>query len=580
MNPKVESFCSLPAEWVESLYLTQPKSCLESVCRFVKGQLIATTIFPALALIDFARYAVKAAVERSWALVSFDEDSKKIHYDEAMRCAELAVKHFLGFISFLGGLICPDIVTHHFLSDRSRPDYIEPYGKLYSAPGVEKQPESIADVLELVRQAKTEGKTVTVSGARMSQGEQILPTSEKSLSINMLKMNQVEIKPDMKTAVVGAGARWADVQRAADPHGLAVKVMQASNVFSVGGSIGANIHGWDHQAGTLAETVKKLWIVDAEGELRILGPEDELFGLVVGSYGQFGIIVQAEIALAENEELLEQGKSIKPEDYVEYFEQHVLTDPKARMHLYRLSLDPDHLLEEGIAVNYDLVGQPGGKVTPHLVEEGVRGTRMDRILLHLARRFKFMRSLYWKDESLRIQYNQDALTRNQIMRPPINAALHHSTAESEWLQEYFVAGKDLAPFLKKLGAILKENDVPLLNATVRYVKQDHRSEMGYARAGDRYAVVLFFTQSLQKEEVEQTKKWIQQVNDELAACGGSYYLPYQPFATQEQFEASYPNAAHVAAKKKEYDPDGRFETRLSKQYFQQVTPTQEASHVG
>ena len=40
------------------------------------------------------------------------------------------------------------------------------------------------------------------------------------------------------------------------------------------------------------------------------------------------------------------------------------------------------------------------------------------------------------------------------------------------------------------------NDVNLFNASVRYVNETPDPLIGYAKTGDRYAVVLFFNQSL------------------------------------------------------------------------------------
>ena len=67
---------------------------------------------------------------------------------------------------------------------------------------------------------------------------------------------------EKKVIRVGAGATWAQIQNEANHLGLAVKVMQASNVFSVGGSLSVNCHGWDHQAGSLVNTVNSIKIIN------------------------------------------------------------------------------------------------------------------------------------------------------------------------------------------------------------------------------------------------------------------------------------------------------------------------------
>lgn len=548
-----EGYSEFPAVWVENIQAAEPQTWIEKICLGVKSATISTVVFPFFALQDSSHFLSQMLIKRCFST------------QESIRCAGLALKHFLGAGFSPFGLLCPDIVTHHFLPDRSKPDHICPYGSLYSIPGVEQAPESIKQVQELIAKAKREGKKITISGARMSQGEQILPTEAPTLSINLLKINHVKVDAASQTALVGAGARWIDVQKKANQEKLAVKVMQASNFFSIGGSLSTNVHGWDFQNGTLAQTVKKLWVVDAAGDLKVLTPKDELFGLVIGGQGQFGVIVQAELELAKNEKLQERGSWIPPEDYVAHFEKNVLTDPKVRLHRYRLSTDPAHFFKEGMAIDYVAAGKC--VESPGIVEEAAKGAAFERVALHIGRRFPALKSIYWFVETYRLKNKPAVTTRNEVMRPPFNAAFHHSVTESEWLQEYFVSGEHLTPFLDKLRSILVENEVNVLNASVRYVKRDTRTYMSYAPDGDRYAIVLFFNQSLDPAKVEQTRKWVQEVNDEVLKCGGSYYLPYQPFATLEQFKKSYPKAEEVLAKKNEYDPDRLFESGFSKKYF-------------
>ncbi len=70
------------------------------------------------------------------------------------------------------------------------------------------------------------------------------------MTVDLSKLNTIEVDSNNKTVTLGAGAIWSDVQNILNTHALALKVMQASNVFSVGGSIGTNIHGWDHISGS------------------------------------------------------------------------------------------------------------------------------------------------------------------------------------------------------------------------------------------------------------------------------------------------------------------------------------------
>lgn len=81
---------------------------------------------------------------------------------------------------------------------------------------------------------------------------------------------------------------------------FAVQAMQSTDIFTVGGSISVNAHGMDHQAGAIAKSIRSMRLMLADGSLRTVSPtqDKELFDLVVGGYGLFGVIVEAELSIA------------------------------------------------------------------------------------------------------------------------------------------------------------------------------------------------------------------------------------------------------------------------------------------
>ena len=71
--------------------------------------------------------------------------------------------------------------------------------------------------------------------------------------------------------------------------------------FTVGGSISVNAHGMDHQAGAVAKSIRSMRVMLADGSLRrCRRPRTGLFRHVVGGYGLFGVMVEAELEIADN----------------------------------------------------------------------------------------------------------------------------------------------------------------------------------------------------------------------------------------------------------------------------------------
>jgi FAD/FMN-containing dehydrogenase len=58
----------------------------------------------------------------------------------------------------------------------------------------------------------------------------------------------------------------------------------------------------DHQAGALAKSIKSMKVMLADGSLQTVSvtQNKDLFNLVVGGYGLFGVIVEAELDIADN----------------------------------------------------------------------------------------------------------------------------------------------------------------------------------------------------------------------------------------------------------------------------------------
>lgn len=567
--PKLGRFTARPASMIDQAYLEEPRGFLAKSYNFVKIRLIYTLFFLPLAVVDLG---VSFLVGLRYALGSFfTSDAQQAHrIEQQKKYATIFSKNFYALLASVFGLISPKLIAFYFTPEKKHQSGVHAGGGYHHHPdALISEPEDIEALQSAVKEAAAEGYKIMPIGAGRSQGKQFLPDGTKAMVIDLSRFNSVEIHVDEKVAIVGAGARWSDIQLKADPLKLALKVMQASNVFSVGGSIGTNIHGWDHIDGVLSNTIVSMDVMNAEGVITTITPDDKLFHLITGGLGLYGIIVSVKLSLTDNEPLLEKGTDVAPQDYVDYFRKEVQSNPNTRMHLYRLSLDPSNLLGNGVAVSFD-VATPDAKpvITEHLSVEESTGTRFNRVMINLARRLDWVRKKYWNDERSRLLANDGvAMTTNEVMQPAINAMFNPSISEAEWLQEYFIPGDQLDAFLAELGKLLMDNQVVLLNASVRFVRQHSPSPLSYAQGGDRFAVVLCFNQSLQETRLIEAKKWLRESQKLTIKHGGSYYLPYQHVSSPEDFKASYPRYEEAQLAKAEVDPTGLFTSGFYDKYM-------------
>jgi decaprenylphospho-beta-D-ribofuranose 2-oxidase len=114
-----------------------------------------------------------------------------------------------------------------------------------------------------------------------------------------------EIDVEHARVVVDAGVSLDTLMRAALPHGLWLPVLPGTRQVTVGGAIGADIHGKAHHVvGSFGNHVESLDLVTADGRLRTLRPDGspddpdaELFWATVAGMGLTGVITKATVAL-------------------------------------------------------------------------------------------------------------------------------------------------------------------------------------------------------------------------------------------------------------------------------------------
>ncbi|WP_167583491.1 FAD-binding protein [Kineococcus rubinsiae] len=155
------------------------------------------------------------------------------------------------------------------------------------------------DVLaEAVRTAGPRG--VIARGLGRSYGDPA--QNAGGLVIDMTALNRIHrIDVDEAVAVVDAGVSLDTLLRTVVPHGLWVPVLPGTRQVTVGGAIGADIHGGNHHTqGTFTRHVLSMDLLTADGTVRTLtpdGPERELFLATTGGMGLTGIVLRATIRL-------------------------------------------------------------------------------------------------------------------------------------------------------------------------------------------------------------------------------------------------------------------------------------------
>src|SRR5262249_35995246 len=156
-----------------------------------------------------------------------------------------------------------------------------------------------------------------------------------------------------QTVIAGPGATWRQIQTALSPHGRAVRVMQDSNIFSLGGSLSVNVHGKDPRFGSLIESVNYFKVVTMDGkEIRCDRTQNQdLFA--AGICGDWFLCVITEVNLLTSENKA-YAFSLTPTETQSLLDklENMSKDPEMGLLEAHLSVDADHFLSESLIYAY------------------------------------------------------------------------------------------------------------------------------------------------------------------------------------------------------------------------------------
>jgi hypothetical protein len=99
---------------------------------------------------------------------------------------------------------------------------------------------TVDDVRNALQFARESRVKVSIAGVRHSMGGHAF--ARNAIVLDMTRFNRMSLDAEQRVLIVQAGATWHDIQTYLHPR-FAVKAMQSTDIFTVGGSISVNAHG-------------------------------------------------------------------------------------------------------------------------------------------------------------------------------------------------------------------------------------------------------------------------------------------------------------------------------------------------
>jgi FAD/FMN-containing dehydrogenase len=416
---------------------------------------------------------------------------------------------------------------------------------------------------ELQNIIKTTDKPVCIGGGRFSMGGQT--ASPHCLHIDMRKLNKVlDFSAQDKIIKVQAGIRWCDIQHHIDQYDLSIKIMQTYANFTVGGSLSVNCHGRYLGLGPVILSVKSLDVILANGELIHTSPSEkpEIFYSSVGCYNAIGVIANVELELTENVAVRRSHKKMQRSEYKKFFFNNIRENKDVVFH--NGDIYPP-LYKNVRAVSWSKTNEKPTEKTRLMPLASAYP--IERYFIGAFSKSRFGK---WRREFIidPIVFSSKKIHwRNYEAGYDVLELEPESRKESTYvLQEYFVDVEKFDEFATLMSEIFIRYNVNVINVSIRHAKADSGSLLAWARK-EVFAFVVWYKQGTTEMDKSKVAVWTRELIDAVTSLNGSYYLPYQPHATREQFHKAYPNAQKLFELKKKLDPDYKFRNIIWDTYY-------------
>jgi hypothetical protein len=427
------------------------------------------------------------------------------------------------------------------------------------------KPQSTEQLAHIVLSASQQGRTLSLAGKRHAMGGQQFGT-ETDL-IDMTSCNKI-ISLDKHSGIieVESGTTWPSIidycwneqRNDPKPWGIAQKQTGADEL-TLGGGLAANVHGRGLTMRPIIQDIQSFKLIAPEGTQiecsRSSHPE--LFRLVIGGYGLFGVISSIKLRLMPRTRLKRAVKVIDIEELMPAFEQRINQGYMYGDFQYMTDSTSPDFLRKGVFSCYLPVDsnekEPQRQHRELQIEDWEKLYRLaftDKGEAYKAYSQYYLSTndqLYWSDtHQLSVYLGGDYYIK-------LNKELGFKDEASLMISEIYVPRKDLADFMNDVRLMALKQHCDVIYGTIRLIKKDEESFLAWAK--EDYACIIFNLRVFHTPDgIEKAKRDFRALIDAALPYNGSYYLTYHRWALKDQVLACYPQFPEFLQMKQRYDP--------------------------
>ena len=413
--------------------------------------------------------------------------------------------------------------------------------------------DSLESIGAALADARASRLPVSIAGGRHAMGGQQFCSGGLLLDTRPLD-RVLHVDEERGLVEVEAGIQWpALIDALADSSWTIRQKQTGADDLCIGGAVSANVHGRGLTYRPFIADIESLVVIGADGVSRTCSREEnsELFRLVCGGYGLFGVIYSATLRLDRRRKVERVVRLAHADELEDLFAQRI--DGGFLYGDFQFEIDPASpgFLQHGICSCY----RPVNDDTP-LGGSAKLSPEDWNTLLHLAHTDKTRAYELYVAHYLSTSGQVYLSDRHQLAT---YVPGYHWAGSSEMISELYVPRPLLADFLAAAARDMRALDADIVYGTVRLIERDDESFLAWAREPWACTVLNLHVEHT-PAGIESAAVAFRRLIDLALDRGGSFYLTYHHWATRRQLLTAYPQLPAFLDAKLEHDPGELFQS--------------------
>ncbi|MFE6159193.1 FAD-binding protein [Streptomyces sp. NPDC056486] len=383
--------------------------------------------------------------------------------------------------------------------------------------------------------------------------------------LDMTGMDRIHaIDADAGTVLCDAGVSLHHLMEVLLPLGWFVPVTPGTRYVTVGGAIGADIHGKNHHgSGSFSRHVMAVELLTADGAVQAVERGTALFDATAGGMGLTGVILAATLRLQPVETSLMTVDTERATDLDDLMARLTATD-----HRYRYSVAWIDLLARGVSMGRSvltrgdhapldalpprarrapLTFRPGQlPAAPRFLPEGLLGRKSVGLFNEL-----------WYRKAPRLRVGE--LQKMSTFFHPLDGVPHWNRVYGRggFVQYQFVVGYGKEESLRRIVRRISDRGCPSFLAVLKRFGDGDPGWLSFPMPGWTLALDI-------PANLPGLGAFLDELDEEVASSDGRVYLAKDSRLRPEMLAAMYPRLDDFRALRADLDPRGVFRSDLSR----------------